>query len=936
MRNPIKSIRSFYQAVIGKLRINFRTKLLCSILCFALIPITLLIIVTCHIYSSKCQRELEKHAIASSQLVWNNIIRYLDKATGEAMVIAKMQAINNAILNRKINDLQMLAFELKSAIGADVLSITDERGIVLAQIVNQGNPGQLIENEKISQTLIEGVAVKEIVEEGGNILLVATVPILNWVPSGTVTVGYLLDEAKLHSIKDTTGTDIIILPSHGNAISTSDKTDLILKRMKVRIEAFNATDTIKGNIFRSSIAGKQYQITIGSLGNSNSNVKLLIMVPIQKWWIDLFEFQYLLIGLVLILVPAVAFLAYRWGKEMTKPLYSVLGLSIQQYKENGHFDSNDFKKEDEFSIIRHAIGELSEKIKKSAHLAAIGQSTAMVAHDVRRPLTSMKALLSILPSIKDDPALLEKMTANVDQTITRTNAMLNEIMDFSRDATALELKECSPKVIFASAVSEALRNHPEADVEIRYELDSEHVFYCDVARVTRVFANLIDNALGAMGGKGRGLLRIKTHDEIKDDKRFIIAEVRDSGGGIPEEYLSKIFDPFFTKGKKGGTGLGLAICQKIANMHGGEIKAWNLPTIGAVFSVKIPAGTTREIVEDDEQDDLIHDSKELKVFRAEETQRISLGDTANTAEFMRISKAQGRISTLLVVDDEPLFRETIRSLLNTLGQVKDHVKVIEADSAEMGLKQFETMAFDYVIADIDLGRNKMNGYKLTQEILEKHPSTYVLIHSNRRRDEMDEKIRQACHPRESGDPVNVGDSRLRGNDTRFMGFLPKPMKTDELLQFLACKSFETASGSVAEPFRVPQDDGRLKPSATESSANPKTVLLLNDDTEFCFSMKCQLKSSAAQVLDVNNISDALKHISQNKVDAIISDINLGEGEPDGYEFLKHVREKDTQVPFYFMSGYNKSSEWPKAEKLGATGYFQLPFCIEDARKELEL
>ena len=619
--------------------------------------------------------------------------------------------------------------------------------------------------------------------------------------------------------------------------------------------------------------------------------------------------------------------------------------SIKEYRLNKSKPNfNDVIREDEFGYMFHEyetmISEISNyqtEIAKNAHLAAIGQSTAMVAHDVRRPLTSMRALLNILPSIKDDPAQLEKMAASVDQTITRTNAMLDEIMDFSRDSTVLELKECSPKVIFASAVSEALRNHPEADVEIAYELDSEHVFHCDVARVTRVFANLIDNALGAMDGKGRGKLRIKTHDEAKDGKRFIVAEVGDSGGGIPEEYLSNIFDPFFTKGKKGGTGLGLAICQKIASMHGGKIEAKNTchprengdpvnagysslrgndSVRGAEFIIELPAGTTREVVEDDEQNDLIHDSKELKVFRTEEMQREPLGDTANTAEFMRINKARGRISTLLVVDDEPLFRETIRSMLNTLGQVKDHVKVIEADSAEMGLKQFETMTFDYVIADIDLGRNRMNGYKLTQEILEKYPSTYVLIHSNRRKEELDIEIRN-------------------DRQSRFLGFLPKPMKADELLQFLACKSFE--AGDVAAAFRPPESCGDLKVAATMTAPKKKKVLLLNDDETFIYGMKMDLKQMGYKVLDALNVADALKHITRHSdIHAILSDINLGDGAPDGYDFLQKVRETNKEMPFIFTSGYSKAEMWPKAEAAGATDYLQLPFEDEELKKILKM
>src|SRR3989338_4735704 len=118
----------------------------------------------------------------------------------------------------------------------------------------------------------------------------------------------------------------------------------------------------------------------------------------------------------------------------------------------------------------------------------------------------------------------------------------------------------------------------------------------------------------------------------------------------------------------------------------------------------------------------------------------------------------------------------------------------------MGLKQFETMTFDYVIADIDLGRNRMNGYKLTQEILEKYPSTYVLIHSNRRKEELDIEIRN-------------------DRQSRFLGFLPKPMKGDGLLNFFAGKCLGAGVGAAA--FRPPESWGALKVAATMTAPKKK-------------------------------------------------------------------------------------------------------------------
>ena len=89
-----------------------------------------------------------------------------------------------------------------------------------------------------------------------------------------------------------------------------------------------------------------------------------------------------------------------------------------------------------------------------------------------------------------------------------------------------------------------------------------------------------------------------------------------------------------------------------------------------------------------------------------------------------------------------------------------------------------------------------------------------------------------------------------------------------------------------------------------------------------------------QILDATNVSDALKLFTEHDPSAIISDINLGDNEPDGYHFLEKVREKDNQIPFIFTSGYSKAEEWPKAEAKGATAYLQNPFEIEDLKKAL--
>jgi len=270
----------------------------------------------------------------------------------------------------------------------------------------------------------------------------------------------------------------------------------------------------------------------------------------------------------------------------------------------------------------------------------------------------------------------------------------------------------------------------------------------------------------------------------------------------------------------------------------------------------------------------------------------------------------------LVVDDEPLFRETIRGLLGGLSQVRDHVKMIEVDSAETALKVFETREFDYVIADIDMGRAFMNGYEFAQVVLEKYPNTHVLIHSNKRKDELDVQIRQAAG-RMKNEGRDAKTPERQYASTKFLGFLPKPMKASELLQFLACKTFEASQ------------QGR-------QGQQEKKIIVLNDDDCFNIGMKIEMKSHGVQVLDALNVSDAMQHFIGNEIFAIVSDVNLGVGMPSGYDFLTRVREKDKQVPFIFTSGYPKSDVWPRAEKLGANGYLQVPFNDGELKELLKI
>lgn len=530
-------------------------------------------------------------------------------------------------------------------------------------------------------------------------------------------------------------------------------------------------------------------------------------------------------------------------------------------------------------------------------LAAIGNTTSMVAHDIRKPLASMKALLYSLQWVKDDPEQILRMISVVDANIARTNALLNDILEFSRDATALELRSLDPQSVVAASLSDALRGRSGLDVHINYQLEHRNYLKIDGHRMMRALTNILSNAVEALEGKGR--IWIKTRDlpaepgaeaaaglavgqqpSLFQGQRMQIT-IGNDGPMIPTNVQQQLFGPFFSHGKKGGTGLGLSICQKIVEMHGGRIWFYSRPHC-TEFTMELPAVEGQLTPSAAE---LIHHSSELWPFEEEAALRVAYSDTTNATEFMRRHRQIGRSLTLIVADDEPLFRETIRTLLQGIPQVCDHVRVIEADSAEACLELMRGQSCDYLIADLELGQSTMNGYELASTALARYPQTLVLIHSNKRREEMDEQIRAL-------------------NNQHFMGFVPKPIKQQELLQFLAGKTFEK---TVSPGERV-----------------KKKVLLVNDDRIFLLSCRTMVDPEVTCILEATTVEQAMSHFSNAAVDLIISDINLGPGQPDGYTLLRQVREKTESLPFYLVSGYSRQEEEEKARKLGANGYYQLP------------
>jgi two-component system sensor histidine kinase HydH len=222
-------------------------------------------------------------------------------------------------------------------------------------------------------------------------------------------------------------------------------------------------------------------------------------------------------------------------------------------------------------------------MRRSERLAALGQMSAGLAHELRNPMGTMRSSAELLmKNIEPSNELALEMATFIISEVDRSNSLITRFLDFARP---LKLKRVTTELtqVIDRAVQQMEWHKPPFDVAI-YKNYSPDIrpFPMDGELMELVIYNLILNAVQA--SPPRGTVTVKTR-QIED---MVEIAVIDSGSGIDAKHLENIFNPFFTT-KPTGVGLGLAIVSKIVDEHGGKISVDSEPGNGSVFRVYLPA-----------------------------------------------------------------------------------------------------------------------------------------------------------------------------------------------------------------------------------------------------------------------------------------------------------------------------------------------------------
>jgi two-component system NtrC family sensor kinase len=240
--------------------------------------------------------------------------------------------------------------------------------------------------------------------------------------------------------------------------------------------------------------------------------------------------------------------------------------------------------------------ELTSQLIQAEKMAALGLLVAGVAHEINTPMGAihsnndimLRAVTRIRMNLEPDTnkevmrllGILEEVCRNNETAAERIMHIVRSLKNFARldeaDRKRVDLHEGLESTLTL------LQHQLKTRIRIEKQFGETPGVLCHPNQVNQVFMNILANAAQAISGSG--VIRIRTWR----DGNFVKISIADTGVGIPQKHLSKIFDPgFTTKGVGIGTGLGLSICYKIIEDHGGSIEV-DSSTSGSTFTINLP------------------------------------------------------------------------------------------------------------------------------------------------------------------------------------------------------------------------------------------------------------------------------------------------------------------------------------------------------------
>ena len=337
------------------------------------------------------------------------------------------------------------------------------------------------------------------------------------------------------------------------------------------------------------------------------------------------------------------------------------------------------------------IANKSKLLKELREAETLAKQAQFMAHDLKRPFSQIKLILSMLDSFSNDKQKLDSAKKDIESSIKNVEFMLSDLIDSTKD-TKLYNRFCSVKGLVEQALQQVRLD--EKSITVIRSIEDSCAVIGDEQKLIRCLINIVGNAYEAvsLSENKKGIIEIIVNKEELDGKSYVKIFISNNGPCIVEDDLPKIFQSFFTKGKKKGTGLGLAFVQRVVSMHEGLIKAQNKPNKeGVEFIILLPLA-----------------------------KKLGVSETVFS---------ENKKYTLLLLEDEASYRDLIKEMI-TKDKALSNVNVVEANSVKEAIKVTEKETVNYALIDFDLGDGN-SGLNYLDYVNEGKYSIICALHTNK-------------------------------------------------------------------------------------------------------------------------------------------------------------------------------------------------------------
>ncbi len=392
---------------------------------------------------------------------------------------------------------------------------------------------------------------------------------------------------------------VFLVSNDGTLIAHQDKKRVLrnenLKEKKEvqsvlagKTEAIESEDKLEGKCITSyaPISGLGWGII---LMQSQDEAYLFSKIMKMQSWI------------IIILSELVAILVSIFMSKVFASPINTLASKIHSIAAGDLEHKIELKRHDEIGQLIKSFNYMTKKLKKAKareRFSAIGEASAWIAHELKNSMVSIKPFVQLFPRRHMDKEFVDTFSKLVPQEIMRWERMLKELSDFSSHFE-LNLIKTNLSELIANILVIMKEKFLEKKINVEYNAqNAKFHITVDPERLEQVFRNLIINAVNAMPNGGS--LTISTdliNTDIANKSYYVEIKIKDTGIGMSDDSLERLFEPFHTT-KKGGMGLGLTISRRIIEQHGGSIRAESAPAAGTTFIVKLPVAEGADYISD--------------------------------------------------------------------------------------------------------------------------------------------------------------------------------------------------------------------------------------------------------------------------------------------------------------------------------------------------